>query len=161
MTEEEWSTPGWSPIGEVPYRDFMRVRVFDSWMHEQDVRRALDRPGHLDGPVVDCALERFEVALGAIVGKRAAAPDGSSVVFRTAGGADRVFPVVVEGRARLVDPADAPDSPTVRIDLPFETFVALGGGRWDLAEAEAAGGLTVTGDEELGRAVLSKMGFTP
>ena len=44
MTEEELATPGWSPIGEVPYREFMGVRLFDSWMHEQDMRRALGAP---------------------------------------------------------------------------------------------------------------------
>ncbi len=43
--DEEWAAVGWSPVGEVPYAVFMEVRVFDSWVHEQDARRALDRPG--------------------------------------------------------------------------------------------------------------------
>ena len=51
MSEEEMDTVGWSPVGEVPYRQFMRVRLFDCWMHEQDIRRAVGKPGHLEGPV--------------------------------------------------------------------------------------------------------------
>lgn len=44
-SDDEWAAVGWSPVGEVPYAVFMEVRAFDSWVHEQDARRALDRPG--------------------------------------------------------------------------------------------------------------------
>lgn len=159
MTTEDFDRPGFSPIGEVPYRDFMGVRVFDCWMHEQDIRLALDRPGHLTGPVVDVALVRFRAALGYVIGKKAGAPEGSSVVLVTTGGPAVSFPVVVEGRARLVD--SAPAEPTVRITLPFETFVALGGGRWDAERARAAGGVTIEGDQALGERVLASLAFTP
>ncbi len=139
----------------MPYREFMMVRVFDSWMHEQDMRRALGRPGHLTGPVVDASLERFRAALGFIVGKKAAAPQGAAGVIATTGDNEQV----VDGRATLV--ADPPPSPTVRIVLPFETFIALGGGRWNLEDALGAGGAELSGDEELGRRVLANMAFTP
>jgi uncharacterized protein (TIGR03083 family) len=99
MSPDEMNEPTWSPLGEVPYRDFMKVRVFDCWMHEQDIRRALDRPGHLDGPVVDTALERIRAALGFVVGKKAAASQGSSVVFDLHGCPQPTIAVVVDGRA--------------------------------------------------------------
>jgi uncharacterized protein (TIGR03083 family) len=159
MSSEDFERVGWSPIGEVPYRRFMVVRVFDCWMHEQDMRRAVGREGHLDGPAVDMALEHFSTALGFVVGKKAGAPQGSSVVFDLDGPTPRRYAVAVEGRAQLVDPP--PEDPTVTIALPLTTFVALGGGRWDADEARAAGGLTVTGDTELGDRVLANMGFTP
>ena len=69
LTDDDWSRVGWSPIGEVPYRAFMVVRVFDTWMHEQDMRRAVGRPGHLEGPAVDVAIGHFTTALGFVVGK--------------------------------------------------------------------------------------------
>ena len=47
------------------------------------------------------------------------------------------------------------------ITLPFEAFIALGGGRWDRARAEAAGGVEYAGDGELGRRVLDNFAFTP
>jgi uncharacterized protein (TIGR03083 family) len=161
MTDDELAAVGWSPIGEVPYRAFMMVRVFDCWMHEQDIRRAVGRPGHLHGPVVDAALQRFEGAIGFVVGKKAGAPDGSSVVFDVRGATERTYPIVVDGRASLLAAEDAPADPTVTISLPFETFVALGGGRWDREQAVAAGGLEVGGDEDLAQAVLDHFAFTP
>ena len=161
MSDDDFALSGWSPIGEVPYRQFMRVRVFDSWMHEQDMRRALNRPGNLEGPVVDAALENFERSLGFVVGKKAGAPDGSSVTFLVDGPTSRVYPVLVEGRARLLPPAEAPTDATVTITLPLETFAALGGGRWDRETAIAAGGITIGGDAALARAVLDHMAFTP
>lgn len=159
MTEEDFDRVGFSPIGEVPYRRFMVVRVFDCWMHEQDMRRAVGRPGHLEGSAVEVALGHFTTALGFVVGKKAGAPQGSSVVFEVDGPTPRRYGVVVDGRAQLVDPA--PDDPTVTIALPLTSFVALGGGRWTAEEARDAGGLTVTGDTELGERVLANLGFTP
>jgi uncharacterized protein (TIGR03083 family) len=159
MTDDEMDELGWSPVGEVPYRVFMRVRVFDCWMHEQDMRRALDLPGHLEGPAVDITLERIENALGYVVGKKAGAPDGSSVVFELDGAPIKTFTVVVDGRAKVVD--EVPDVPTCRIRVPFESFVALGGGRWDADEAVAAGGIEIEGDQQLARRILESMAFTP
>ena len=47
--------------------------------------------------------------LGFIVGKRAGAPDGASVVFVAEGDPTRIYPVVVDGRAlfRSADPCAA------------------------------------------------------
>lgn len=159
MTDEDFSRAGWSPIGEVPYRAFMVVRVFDCWMHEQDMRRAVDLEGHLEGPAVDVALGHFTSALGFVVGKKAGAPQGTSVVFEVDGPRSRRYGVVVDGRAQLVDPA--PDDPTVTISLPLTSFIALGGGRWDAATARAAGNLEISGDVDLGERILANMGFTP
>ena len=96
MTDDEWAAVGWSPIGEVPYRRFMVVRVFDCWMHEQDIRRATGREGHLEGPCADTALGHFTTALGFVVGKKAGAPQGSSVVFEVVGPQPRTL----RGRGR-------------------------------------------------------------
>lgn len=160
---EKLDEVGMWPLGEMSYRDFLKVRVFDSWMHEQDIRRALGRPGNLDGPIVALALERFNGALGFVVGKKAGAPDGSSVVFELDGGPRRNIAVVVDGRAKVVD--DAPASPTVRLTIPFETFVALCGGRQSaddaVVRARGAGRSVIEGDQQLGRRVLEALAFTP
>jgi uncharacterized protein (TIGR03083 family) len=161
MTPEQMAAPSWSPIGEVPYRQFMVVRAFDCWMHEQDIRRVVGRPGDLAGPTVEPAMQRFRAALGAIVGKRAGAPEGTRLVIRTTGPTELALGVVVEGRASVVEADDLPGPPDTVITLPFEAFVALGGGRWGRARAEAAGGVVYEGDAELGRAVLDNMAFTP
>jgi hypothetical protein len=71
--------------------------------------------------------------------------------------------LVVEGKARLVEPAElaAWGEPTVAVTLPFEALVALAGGRWDRERAETAGGIVYEGDVELGRRVLDSLAFTP
>jgi hypothetical protein len=127
-------------------------------MHEQDIRRALGRAGHVDGPIVELALERFRGALGYVVGKKAGAPDGVSVVFALVGGPSGAIAVEVDGRARVIEAV--PDAPTVRLVLPFETFVARGGGRSTADEALAEGAV-FEGDEALGRRVLEALAFTP
>ena len=39
-------TPG--PFGPAPLGRVLRMRTLDTWVHEQDIRDALGRPGHLD-----------------------------------------------------------------------------------------------------------------
>ena len=158
MSEEEWSTPGWSPVGEVPYATFMEVRVFDCWMHDQDIRRAVGRPGGINVGA-EVSLGRIELGLGFVVGKRAGAPDGTSVVFEVTGPYPRTYAVVVDGRAGLTD--DIPTDPTVRITTDLEVLTALGGGRWSGERAMDTGRVTVAGDNELAGRVLSGMAITP
>lgn len=158
MAPEDFDRVGFTPEGEGPYRAFMDIRLFDCWVHEQDIRRALGRPGHLDGPIAEASVRKVAAAAGYVVGKKAAAPDGSTVVFDVHGPTEVVVPVVVEGRARVL--AEAPADPTVTIRLDTATYVALGCGRWDADRAIAEGDVDVVGDQALGRQVLENMAFT-
>jgi uncharacterized protein (TIGR03083 family) len=159
LPRERFDEEGWTPAGQAPYREFLRIRAFDSWMHEQDIRRATGRPGHLSGPVADHALDRCALAMGFVVGKRAGAPDGTSVRFDITGEAGRTIVVVVEGRARLVDADEAPDPPTVRLTTDVETYCCLGGGRWDPDRVLSDGGITIEGDRDLGESVVRSLNF--
>ena len=99
---ERFDQVGPSPVGEVPYREFMNVRVFDCWVHEQDMRRAVGEPGDLTGPVAELAFWRAASAMPYVVGKRVGVPDGSVVLFDINGPLVRSFLVRQEnGRARL------------------------------------------------------------
>ena len=49
LSAEEWDKEGFTPEGPGPYRQFMEIRVFDCWYHDQDMREALGRPGLLEG----------------------------------------------------------------------------------------------------------------
>ena len=159
LSEEEWSQVGWSPMGEVPYALFMEVRVYDSWVHEQDARRALGRAGGSGNRASALSLDRVQVAMPFVVGKKAGCADGTAVRFEIDGpGADaRAFTIAVDGgRARLV----ADDvAPTTTLGLSSIDFVRLGCGRASDADVEAAGGLDVRGDSVVGRRVLASMNF--
>jgi uncharacterized protein (TIGR03083 family) len=164
MTDDELSAIGWSPIGEAPYRVFMGVRLFDCWMHEQDMRRAVGQPGHMTGPEVDGALERFRAAVPFVVGKKAGAPEGSTTVFTTTDGRELCWTITVTGGRAAISGESAaarPDDVTTAITLPFTSFVALGGGRWTADEARQAGPVEVIGDKELAERILTNMAFTP
>ncbi|HVT42674.1 MAG TPA: maleylpyruvate isomerase family mycothiol-dependent enzyme [Acidimicrobiales bacterium] len=162
-TEDEWAAVGWSPVGQRPHAVFMEVRVFDSWVHEQDVRHALDRPGGTGTRASAISLGRVEDAMPFVVGKKAACPDGTVVRFDVAGdGADaRVVTVEVEGgRARALSGAQADAAtPTATLSLSAVDFMRLGCGRTTAPAIEAAGGLTVSGDDGVGRQVLAAMNF--
>jgi hypothetical protein len=97
--------------------------------------------------------------MGFVVGKKAAAPEGTVVRFVIGGepGDAREFAVAVEdGRARpLTDDRPA----TVTLELPALDFLRLGCGRVTAEEAEAAAGIGMSGDSALGGRVLSAMNF--
>ncbi len=162
-SEREWAAVGWTPVGQRPHAVFMEVRVFDSWVHEQDVRRALDRPGGSGNLASAMALTRVEDAMPFVVGKKAACPDGTAVRFEVVGpGADaRTFTIAVEGgRAKPVDEVDVKVVPTVALSLSSLDFMRLGCGRTTAAQlAEQGTGVLLEGDESVAQTVLGAMNF--
>ena len=132
-------------------------------MHEQDVRRAVGRPGGLDTPGALHAGRVIARSMGMVVGKRAGAKPGQSVRFDLSGvehpDLPTGFAVLVgeDGRARQADPDSLPGGPTATVHLSFVDFVRLGGGRASADQVDA----TVEGDEDLGRRVLAGMSVTP
>ncbi len=154
--EEDFSKESWTPMGQGTIRDFIEIRIFDCWVHEQDIRRALDRPGHLEGPVAEHAFERVASAMPYVIGKKVGPPNGTVVVFDVNGPAGGRVAVGIEGgRGMRLD--DVPGEPTVRVETELEAFNALGCGRWDAARAE--GRVKIHGDQELGRSVLENLNF--
>ena len=88
------------------------MRVFDSWVHEQDVRRALDRPGgERERGLGHVARTGCRAPCRFVVGKQAGCAEGTAVRFDVSGPGDdaRAFTIAVEGgRARPVgDDVDA------------------------------------------------------
>ena len=149
-----------TPIGPGDVSEQLRIRVFDAWVHEQDMRRAVGRPGHLEGPVAEHAMGRAAMAMPFVVGKKATAPDGATVVFDVASPAGGVLPIAVEGgRAKRLDAA--PSGPTITLTMDFETFMRLGCGRWDPDEALASGKVSLVGDRALGETIVRQMNFMP
>ncbi len=154
LSTEQLDVIGWSPIGQVPLRMFMVIRVMDSWIHEQDVRLALGRPGGHNGFGEEVSISRADTALGVVVGKGARAPEGSSVVFDVLGplgGRRRIE--VTDGRARLVEGSDS----TATITLSQQTYVRRFGGRMTLDDALVAEGTELSGDAALAEAALSAL----
>lgn len=156
MPAERWAELGWSPIGEAPYAEFMQIRIMDCWVHEQDIRWAVDRPGGRGGRGEEVTLGRLSAAMGFVVGRQVAPPDGTTVVFDITGPVPSVLALSMEGkRARALDAAPAQAS--VRITVPAEHFVRLACGRETSKDASGSGEVVLRGDEELGHRVLGAM----
>jgi uncharacterized protein (TIGR03083 family) len=161
MGEDEFSASSWTPIGQADYRRFMQVRAFDCWVHEQDIRDAIDRPGHQDGPVAEQSVDEVVRAIGYLVGKKAGAPTGSTVRISLTGPVAREVNVaVVEGRARAVEWLD--DDPTTTVILSSTAFTRLACGRVEPGAVlgGALGGVELAGDAELGRRLVANLAFT-
>ena len=156
LSDAEYDAPSWTPAGDATYGRFMEIRVFDSWMHEQDIRAAVGRPGHEAGPVAEQSVEEVVRALGYIVGKRAGVPAGSSVTLRLTGPVERTVHVAVDGRATVVDTLPGPA--TAELALSSSLFMRLAGGRVP-AEDELER-IELSGDVALARQVASHLAFT-
>ena len=158
MVSEDFDAPAQTPIGPGTVRDYLAIRIFDAWVHEQDMRRALDTPGHMEGPVVVHAMDRMSMAIPYVVGRKVQPPDGTTVVVEVTGDAGRVLPVGMQGtRANYLE--SAPDSPTARLAMDVETFLCLCCGRWDPAATLNAGRVAISGDRDLGEAIVKEMNF--
>ena len=159
MSAEEWDAVTLTPVGPESYGRFMRVRVFDCWMHEQDIRQALQRPSSDDqlvGPASALSLDEITGSMGYVVGKRAKAPEGSRVLFELTGPLCRSIRVSVDGRAQVVDDFGG-QGPTVTIRLDGLQFTRLAGGR-PLCPVRSQG-IELGGDKDVGAQVVEHLNF--
>ena len=147
----------WTPVGIQTYGRFMAIRNFDFWVHEQDIRVPLGRPGHTRGPAAELALDEVRRSFGYIVGKRAGIPDGSSVLVELTGPIEAHLAAIVDGRARVIDDLDRPDA-VVRTD--FLTFMLLACGRTDPEVQLSAGNIELQGNDELAGQLARNLRFT-
>jgi uncharacterized protein (TIGR03083 family) len=158
MSGDEWNAPTLTPVGPDSYGRFMRVRVFDCWMHEHDIRDALDAPASdadLAGPAARLTLDELATSMGYVVGKLGKAPDGSRVAIELTGPLARTIRVAVDGRARMVDDFGGQE-PTSTIRLDGVLFTRLVGGRANTG----AGGVELSGDQEVASRIVEHLNYT-
>ncbi len=160
MSDEEWNAVGFTPAGPDSYGRFMRVRVFDCWFHEHDIRDALKLPASdeaLTGPDTRLALDEMQGSMAFVVGKKGQAPEGSRVMIALTGPVSRVIRVAVDGgRAALVENFGPAES-TAIIGMDGLQFTRLAGGRPMLAGRPK--GIDLGGDEELGNRIVENLAY--
>jgi uncharacterized protein (TIGR03083 family) len=137
------------------WETLLRNRPLDVWMHEQDVRRAIGRPGGMDTAAARHVVDYLSEGLGYVLAKRAGAPAGTTLVIAVQGHDARAFEVDESGRGVAV--RDVPDAPTVALAMDRESFIVLAGGR---REPEP-GRVRVEGDADLAERVLERLALTP
>jgi uncharacterized protein (TIGR03083 family) len=157
MDDDDFATPGVTPIGPGTYGRFMEIRVFDNWVHERDIRVPLGIAGDDSGPAAERSLDEVHNSLGYIVGKKVGLEDGKSVAFDITGPVSRRMFVKVDGRAAVVN--DLPD-PDATLTTDFLTFMLLACGRIDPEVPIADGRVTWTGDGDIGGRAARNLRFT-
>lgn len=156
LDEAGWETEIPSPVGNLHQRNFLSIRILDVFYHEQDMRRATSRPGHLDGEVARFVFERMAtVALTRITGKNA--PEGARVVYDIAAPGRPVGISVREGKGIL----ETIDDPSIRLSMDFEAFFMLLGGRKKPKELHDAGRLAFEGDPAVVHDILANINVVP
>jgi uncharacterized protein (TIGR03083 family) len=136
------------------WQTLLHNRVIDLWVHDQDIRRAVDRPGDLDTPAAQIVTDVFLAAMPFVIGKRAGAQPHSTVVLAV-DGRSHAYVVGEDGRCRPTD--DLVERPTVSLAMDTETLAVLGAGRRDPLTVD----VQITGDRELAERILQGMAVTP
>jgi uncharacterized protein (TIGR03083 family) len=140
---------GWS------YATLLRNRPLDVWMHEQDVRRAVGRPGGMDSLGAQHTADYLSEGFGFVVGKRVKPPVGTTAVLAVEGSPVVAVEIDENGRGQRL--AEEPADPTVRLSMDRESFIVLAGGR----RAATPGAVRIEGDTALGEAVVANLATTP
>ena len=157
LTADDLAATSWTPIGIHTYGRFMEVRVFDFWVHEQDARVPLNRPGHLDGDAARMSLDEVRGSFGYIAGKKVGVPDGKGVTAHLTGPIRADLSAIVDGRAKFVESLAHPDA---EITTDFLTFMLLACGRIDPEQQLRDGKVTLGGDPALAHQLATNLRFT-
>ena len=156
---EEWNAPTQTPAGPDSYGRFMRIRAFDCWMHEQDVRAALGREpsaAQLAGADARQSLDEMAASMSFVVGKKGQAPEGSRVLLKLTGPLSREIRIAVDGRAALVEDFGGAE-PTTVITLDGLQFTRLAGGRGVVDYRPAD--VEYSGDAVLGARIVENLAY--
>ncbi|MFG2955666.1 maleylpyruvate isomerase family mycothiol-dependent enzyme [Streptomyces sp. NPDC048291] len=143
---------------EIPLEEAMRNHAFNVWVHEQDLRAALGRPGNLDSPGAQVARDVLLGALPKVVASDADAPRSSAVIFDVHGPVEflRTIRIDIQGRGSLeTTPALGP---AAVFTLDWETYVRLACGR--TTPDAVADRVKAEGDPELTAAILRNFAVT-
>lgn len=159
MDQADFDAPSWTPAGaDETYGRFMRIRHFDAYHHELDMRDAVGQAFRTDADHVAMALTEPAAAMGYIVGKKAGVPQGSSVAIHLTGPVSRTYLVDVAERAQVVERLDA--EPTAAITLDANLFLRLSGGRCDPGPYVEDGRVRFDGDHALARQLATNLAYT-
>ena len=145
------------PFGPAPLSRVLRMRTLDTWVHEQDIRDALGRPGHLDTPGAQATAAQLLPGLGKVWAKLAGAQSGQVLDLRVTGPGiegGAIVAVGEDGRARMVgdDLLDQAGAATVTLTMSWPAYLALSCGRGDAQPWREQ--VSVSGDPELAARTL-------
>ncbi|NLU64419.1 maleylpyruvate isomerase family mycothiol-dependent enzyme [Rhodococcus sp. HNM0563] len=156
MTQNDFDAPADTPVGPATYGRFMRIRVFDCWLHELDIHDALGTVGSEGGARAQLGSAEIFGAVPFVVGKRGKAPEGSRITIELTGPLARTIHLEVAGRANTVASLSGPATSTITMESAL--FVRLAGGR--VSGVDKLGEVVLGGDTEVGGRIVENLAFT-
>ncbi|WP_156727661.1 maleylpyruvate isomerase family mycothiol-dependent enzyme [Streptomyces apocyni] len=148
------------PLGtEESLEEATRKRAFDVWVHEQDLRTALGKPGNLDSPGALVTRDVLIQALPIVVAKRAGAPVNSAVVFDVNGPVEFLRTVRVDAEGRGSVDGSPSLGPAVTLSLDWDTYFRLACGR--VKPTAVADRVKAEGDSALAEAIIRSFAVSP
>ncbi|WP_353952168.1 maleylpyruvate isomerase family mycothiol-dependent enzyme [Knoellia sp. S7-12] len=157
--------PAVGPLGPTTLLGLMQTRIFDLWVHEQDIRGAIGRPGNLDSASAALTVKIIFASLPKVVARTAQVPPGQAVIL------DLTGPVVSRAGVRVEehdgkphgiplfsgDTLVHPDVVNTTITLSTQAATRRAAGRVATADTH----YTVVGDDEVARRVLDALVLAP
>lgn len=152
-----------SPFGMMPASDFLGLRCFDIWCHEQDLRETLHEPGNLDSPAASVSMSKMYASLGRIA-VASGLPVGQSVAVELTGpvtGRQAVQVIEKDGKVRGV-PAEVDNADAACVlflgSREAGRFVA---GRDPITGEGGGFGWSAWGDHQIAGALIRHFAVTP
>ncbi len=140
------------PLGVAPLGRVVQMRAMDTWVHEQDIRDALGRPGHVDTPGAQATAAQLLPGLAKVWVKGAGAQPGQTLHLVVSGPeltAERWVAVGEDGRGRV---SESGQEATTTLTMDWSTYTALACGRGDQDVLRSR--VEVEGDPSLGQRTL-------
>lgn len=136
------------------------MRIFDCWVHEQDIRIALGQPGGMNSPAAHIAARMMMRGLPKAWGKTVSPPPGS-VLRITITGPDIEEDVSLiidpDGRAIRVDQSEA----DVHLTMTWPDYMLAATGRTDIDSAQWQQRISADGDPDLVGRTLRALNVAP
>jgi uncharacterized protein (TIGR03083 family) len=150
------------PFGNPTTMDrLLRIRIFDTWAHQQDIRSALGHDDGWDTPAAAVSQEQIVRALPYVWARTVGAPEGTTVrIEMTDPDLPRDVAVTAVAEGKGVDVAPGPDA-TVWLTASWPDLMRLACGRVDPDEPGLRSRIVVRGDETLAAALLPALSITP
>ena len=146
---------GW----ELPRGVVMRMRCFDIWVHEQDIRATTGEPGGLDSDAAWVSAAQMLKGLGRVWAREVGAQPGQSAEIVCTGPGvtfDAGVTLDADGRGTVVPAGELAD-PTTSITLSWPHFAAASCGRIT-ADGQSA---VISSDVALGQRLVAALNIAP
>ena len=144
----------------VPLDRMVRMRTFDTWSHEQDIRRSVMLPANLKTPGAQVAAVQMARTLAFVLARNVQAPPGTTIRLTVTGpiAFERYAAVTPEGKGADIE---APAATTIGITTDWETYARLAAGRLDTADPVVLARVELTGDPDLAARIPEALAITP